>query len=169
MPSNPLLLEILNAVNPAKAEEITVEWRNVKWTFTTFLSERDNLWVDGKVPASAAGTLMVMSILKTPELAAALRSINGKPTRTYMADEVEEKLKGVRGGGASEEDINWYTMAVTRDAVHAWLNESFDRDAVNELYNLYVSQVREPAEKKRKDFFASSTETPPTPAGPQGT
>ena len=167
---NPLLTEILNVINPEKSELVTVDWRKTKWSFATLLSERDHLWIDSKVPTTSGGTMMAYSVYRIPEIAAALREINGKPVRVYLSDVVAERVKPLRDSGAVDsEQLDWYSQTVCRDALHEWLLENFDRTSIAELYDLYVEKAREPAEKKRKDFFGSSTATPPTPAGQTGT
>ena len=139
------------------------------WGFTTFLSEQDTLWVDSRVPTSSAGTMLIYSVVRIPEIAAALKQINGKPVRVYLADLVESKLKPLSGGGTDEDDLDWYAEVVCREGLQEWITKHFNREAISDLYDLYVEKVRAPAEKRRRDFFVSSTATSETPAGPQDT
>lgn len=169
---NPILVEILEALDPEKPREVVVQFRKIQWTFRTAIPNRLEDWSNKKISASVLGTASAYTASRVPEMAAATVAINGKDLRTIFAEELQKSLEGTIKFVQDRKDIQDDQKAdliddlVTQtalDFLFSWMESNFTGDMVRELHELYLKEVVAPVEKKKADFFDSSAGTPPTP------
>lgn len=169
--ANPLLSELLSLTQPEDFQPTkTVEYAGQKWEFRTAIPERVENWKDTKLPLGNLGTAAAITGPTAAELIAALKSINGKPLAAYVSEDLEIALAPIKASIAkgqralSEEEIGWITEATSMDLMLEALTTKYTREFLMGLYEVYVTEVRDPAKKRLSDFFASLPGTTPTPA-----
>ncbi len=176
--TNPLLAEILEAINPEKPREVIVEFRGVSWTFRTAVPNKLAEWANTKFSASVLNTASVYSAPRLPEMVSATVAINGKDLRTIFSGELEKSLEPTIKSIKDRKDLqeseradlieNIVTLTAL-DMLYEWADSTFTGDMVTDLFKIYRDKVRVPEETRKADFFGSSTETPPTPSTPPTT